>query len=381
MTRKSWKDLVDQPVKAEAQDEGLDTVPSLDEVATSHPVLSKLMKEQAKLKQNMDQVLKSASPRSPSDSRFRVASFEDRRDEIARWDKKRRKLTANVQHARQDETDWAAKRDKLTQSAKASQLQQNKMTRQFQNTPKRVVKASQAVNDWSQKRDEFRETIGKKPDSLREVAKPFGRTISQTANDWSQKRDEFRETIGKKPDSLRKVAEPFGKTISQTANDWLEKRDEMRNQIGKKTGALRDVPKPLDNIARKAASLNDKYDENRKKLRQIYGGDMPQGLESLDDKLQKIKNNMAAKRALERSSQLRDKAKLAKKSLKDWENKRDKDRLSKERSSEGDKTSKALNIDRNLFDLDERRRKAQEKRKAKKAEEDRLNKRSKGRRR
>ena len=345
MTRKSWKDLVDQPVKAEAQDEGLDTVPSLDEVATSNPVLSKLMKEQAKLKQNMDQVLKSASPRSPSDSRFRVASFEDRRDEIARWDKKRRKLTANVQHARQDETDWAAKRDKLTQSAKASQLQQNKMTRQFQNTPKRVVKASQAVNDWSQKRDEFRETIGKKPDSLREVAKPFG------------------------------------KTISQTANDWLEKRDEMRNQIGKKTGALRDVPKPLDNIARKAASLNDKYDENREKLRQIYGGDMPQGLESLDDKLQKIKNNMAAKRALERSSQLRDKAKLAKKSLKDWENKRDKDRLSKERSSEGDKTSKALNIGRNLFDLDERRRKAQEKRKAKKAEEDRLNKRSKGRRR
>ena len=58
MTRKSWKDLVDQPVKAEAQDEGLDTVPSLDEVATSNPVLSKLMKEQAKLKQNMDQVLK-----------------------------------------------------------------------------------------------------------------------------------------------------------------------------------------------------------------------------------------------------------------------------------------------------------------------------------
>ena len=332
MTRKTWKDIVEPPRAATNRSSSAQksTPPDLEKIAENMPKISALLEKHETLKKQMQTMLQQTNAPVQNDPRYSVQTLRERQSEISHWENKRKHVNSQVKARNFAKSNWEQYRD----------ISRKKSVQQLLNA--------------------------RKAETARDRKVDLKNAKSTRAEDWSRKRDRSLEMLKHTRKTLEEAV--------PTAESWSAQRDRLNNNT-KPLKALNKVIK----AGKKAKSFSDKIDERRAKLKSIFGGEIPQELESLDEKLEKIKSNMSAKRALERSNNLRKKINKSRKDLKDWEKKRDKAKDIGSKFDVVDKLSKKLDIGRNMDDLDERRKKAVEKQKQKKSENERLEKRSRGR--
>ena len=332
MTRKTWKDVAQPPRAATNRSSSAQKSPppDLEKIAENMPKISALLEKHETLKKQMQTMLQQTNAPVQNDPRYSVQTLRERQSEISHWENKRKHVNSQVKARNFAKSNWEQYRD----------ISRKKSVQQLLNA--------------------------RKAETARDRKVDLKNAKSTRAEDWSRKRDRSLEMLKHTRKTLEEAV--------PTAESWSAQRDRLNNNR-KPLKALNKVIK----AGKKAKSFSDKIDERRAKLKSIFGGEIPQELESLDEKLEKIKSNMSAKRALERSNNLRKKINKSRKDLKDWEKKRDKAKDIGSKFDVVDKLSKKLDIGRNMDDLDERRKKAVEKQKQKKRENERLEKRSRGR--
>ena len=333
MTRKTWKDIVEPPSTDTHKSSSVrkSAPPDLEKIAENIPKISALLEKHETLKKQMQTMLQQTNAPVQNDPRYSAKSLSERQSEISHWENKRKHVNSKVKTRNFAKSNWEQNRD----------LSRKKSVQQLLNARKAETARAHKLDLKAAK--------------------------SKQHEDWNRKRDRSLEVLKQTKKTLEEAV--------PTAESWSAQRDRLNS----KTKPLKAVTRKVINAGKKAKSFSDKIDERRAKIKSIFGGEIPQELESLDEKLEKIKSNMSAKRALERSNNLRKKVNKGRKDLKDWEKKRDKMKNIGSKVDVGDKLSKKLDIGRNMDNLDERRKKAVEKQKQKKRENERLEKRSRGR--